>query len=257
MRAEADPLYAPDPNEHNTSSESEGQTAYPTELSDPAMRVLNAFAQAARKRSVEAVCSAYEDLRHACRGMTLGEVIALADSATRGKALSLVVSAYSHRQCFMCEAGHVACDGCDGTGQELTGRTCAHCDGLGLARCPFCRGTGWSDQQTIPAELRRAVRSRQLAHVLCEAAQLRRWLADHGQHDPLALPDDQRRDLHTRIDRLVARLTELRHGQEGSATQRKQMEINLRQFTRLLEQLTAPRDAPEPEPPDSEQDTPD
>lgn len=250
MRTEVDPLYVPDPNENNTSSHSDGQTAYPTELSDPAMRALDAFAQAARKRSVEAVCSAYEDLRNACRGMTLGEAIALADSATRGKALSLVVSAYSHRHCFMCEAGHVTCDGCDGAGQELTGRACSHCDGLGLTRCPFCRGTGWSDRQTVPSELRRAVRKRQLDHVLAEAAKLRRWLADHGEQDPLALPDAQRRDLHKRIDRLVARLAELQHGQEGSPTQRKQMEINLRQFTRLIEQLAAAKDHPETEPPE-------
>ncbi len=124
---------------------------------DKLRTALEELAHAAAKKHAEPICTAYSRLRHASRGMHVREMFKRADEALGQSSRDLIVTAYSHRHCFMCKGGIVACRSCRGSGQVEKGRKCLSCDGLGLTMCDFCRGTGWADRDSLPREIRPAV----------------------------------------------------------------------------------------------------
>jgi len=171
-----------------------------------ALRLLH---QAAAGKHVDPICRAYAALRRAAGTMSPRDVLALAGERLNIPAAALVIAAYAHRRCYMCDDGTVPCDVCEGTAQDDAGHPCPHCDGLGLATCDFCGGTGWADRDEIPPELATAVAKRQLAHVTDELKELQRSVAKLGRDDMDRMPPDQRGALAGRLIRLQARLDEL------------------------------------------------
>jgi len=159
------------------------------------------------ERHVEPICSAYQGLRATARGMSVREVIAAIDEYVGANAMAAIISAYSHRECFMCRGGQATCDQCKGTGFVEPGRVCLSCDGKGVIVCGFCRGTGLADFDTVPSELKKAVLDRQLVHVRRELAQLKDRYPDLSTEKLLAMPDDQRRQMARWLIRLQARLS--------------------------------------------------
>jgi hypothetical protein len=120
---------------------------------------------AADKRHVEPICAAYHALKAAGGAISPGQIAEAVNNCLGPEGMTLIVSAYSHRECFMCSAGQSRCDQCGATGLLEKDRPCPKCDGTGHVVCGFCRGTGWADRETIPSELRKVVLERQLVHV--------------------------------------------------------------------------------------------
>ena len=132
----------------------------------PAVRqALEDLRLAVESRQVEKICSDYAALRKKLAGTKLGDMFEIIAEVLGPHAKAILISAHSHRHCFMCDAGMLPCDQCEGTGVSPSGKPCSHCDGFGLAECTFCRGTGWADPETIPAEMRQAVHDRQFRQV--------------------------------------------------------------------------------------------
>lgn len=181
----------------------------PVELPQRIVKALEAFAAAARGRHVEAICAAYQGLQSAANGMGPKQLLLLADKTIGRSAADLVVSAFSHCNCFMCTDGVVACDVCEGKGTVDTDEPCANCASLGLVRCSFCEGTSWAGSDVIPHELRQAVWQRRLARA---GKALRQFARDFC---PAALsllgnaPASERHRMVRRAIRLEARLRNL------------------------------------------------
>ena len=175
-------------------------------------RVAQALANlraAAETKKVDPICNAYQTLRVAANGMAISDMLALADKALGTSAAELVVSAYSHRRCFMCEAGTVPCERCEGSGFLEEGRACQHCDGLAVTACGFCGGTAWPDRNTIPRELVPIVLQRQIMHA---RADIKRVAVAAAALDPgkvSELTNDRRKQLVSWMIRLNARLVDL------------------------------------------------
>ena len=165
--------------------------------------------EAAVAKHVDPICRAYAALRQAAGGMSPRDLLALAAERLKMPAATLVISAYSHRRCYMCDDGTVTCDFCDGTCLDDRGLACAQCDGLGLATCGFCGGTGWGDRAEIPRELATAVVKRQLMHVQNDLKDLQRSVAKLGREEVAQMPPDRRGALAGRLIRMGARLEEL------------------------------------------------
>lgn len=165
--------------------------------------------RAAVTKDIEPICQAYVALRRVGADLVGRELLVLADQRLGFAAAKLVISAYSHRRCYMCSDGTVACDWCDGAGADGRGRPCSQCDGLGLTICGFCGGTGWADRATVPPELARAVARRQLAHVQADLKQLQQSVASLGRDELDHMSPARRGALGGRLVRLRARLVEL------------------------------------------------
>jgi hypothetical protein len=164
---------------------------------------------AVEAKKVEPICSAYETLRSIAHGMGHKGVVALADRALGVPSVNVIVSAYSHRHCFMCSGGTVPCDICNGAGRIAENRSCPHCEGFAVAACSFCRGTGWADRQSVPSELRAAVLDRQRAHVNRELQQLDTTLLEAQRRPPSQLDASARNSIIAAIFEVQARLGEL------------------------------------------------
>ena len=133
-------------------------------IADKLVEPLVNLRRAANEKKVERICAAYLALRRAA-GVNRREAFALADTVLGQPTMNLVVSAYSHRHCFMCDGGTVLCEECDQIGTLADGKACVSCEGLGVVECSFCGGTGWADRNTVPAEIAPAVLNRQFCHV--------------------------------------------------------------------------------------------
>lgn len=183
----------------------------PTDNLDPLEleAALAQLRQAAADRQVDPICQAYEALREAGGDMPSRDLLALAGQRMNVAAAGLVISAYSHRHCYMCDNGTIVCDSCEGTGQDAEGRPCLQCDGLGLTVCGFCGGTGWADRASIPRELSKAVTKRQLGHVQTDLKELQQIVAKLGREEMAELPIDRRGALAGRLIRVQARLEEM------------------------------------------------
>jgi len=164
---------------------------------------------AIRHRKVESICGAYQQLRQATNGMRVKDLFATVDKALKGPSEDIVVSAYSHRHCFMCADGTNPCDQCEGTGYIEEGRLCPQCDGAGVAPCAFCNGTAWADRETIPQELAKAVLQRQLSHVRTEIQRVAKTFSKLSPKVISQLPPRKRRAAMGRLLRLQARLESL------------------------------------------------
>jgi hypothetical protein len=162
------------------------------------------------ERKVEPICSAYQSVRHAVRGMKTKDMFGMIEQAAGPQAKEMILSAHAHRECFMCQSGSMACDQCGGSGQIDPGRTCPSCDGLGLADCTFCRGTGWADAQMLPAELRRAVEEKHYVRAMDDLRSLQQRLVRVGINNLPRLSPEERREMASLAMRLQARLEESR-----------------------------------------------
>ena len=170
---------------------------------------LERLRQAAQAKHVDTICRAYVALRQAAGGMSPRDVLALADDRLQMPVAKLVISAYSHRRCYMCDDGTVTCEFCNGTCLDERGLACSQCDGLGLATCGFCGGTGWGDRAEVPRELAPAVAKRQLARVHNDLTDLQQSVAKLGREALDKMPPDRRGALAGRLIRIAARLEEL------------------------------------------------
>lgn len=167
--------------------------------------------QAARRKRVEPICNTYHELRDACEGMSGRDMLLLASKALGKTATKLLVSAFSHRFCFMCKDGVVQCDRCKGSGliDVEAGRICTRCNGIGVVACGFCMGTGWSDRSSFPPELLEAVIHRQLAHTQKELKNVVGIVSALNEEKIAKLPDDMRKTFTSRLIQLQARLIDM------------------------------------------------
>lgn len=189
---------------HPERSENEAQPAEPN-LST----ALAALRLAIEKKKVEGICNAYQVLRNFAGGMNAREFFTTIDRGLGFPATEVIVAAYSHRRCFMCDTGTVKCPQCDGAGPVGIGKVCPKCDGFGVVSCSFCGGKGWFDRTGMPSELIGGVLRRQLAHV---QADLKRLSEASGEFTPEAiykLPSEERPSLISWLIRLKARLIDL------------------------------------------------
>jgi len=170
-------------------------------------QALQHLADAVAERRVEPISTAYLALRREARSMSPAELLEHVDRFAGKKARTLIVSAFSHRRCFMCRNGTTPCQVCEGSG-TTDGEPCTQCDGLGIEVCPFCLGTGWIDPNEIPPEIRQPVRQRQIVQVEKDLARLAKvgpkiwtWAA--------ALSPEKRVEFAAWLIRLQARLSDL------------------------------------------------
>jgi hypothetical protein len=208
MRAEARPPGSE--TQLNDSNFGQARPAeIPTGLSEGMRKALLAFREAVQSKKVEPICTTYRALREVASGMKLKDLVQLADQATGLSTLNVVVSAFSHLHCFMCNDGALICDQCEGTGKLDREPQCPQCDGFGVVPCNFCRGGGLADRSVIPPELRKAVLERQLAHVRRDLKHLAETQADLAVVKINAQPQPQRRATIAWLLRLHARITDL------------------------------------------------
>ena len=181
---------------------------------------LDALRQAADRRKVDPICAAYQALRGQANGIGTEEVFRRIHDTLGETGQALIISAFSHRHCFMCTAGAVLCQSCEGAGKNDAGRLCMQCDGLGVCACDFCRGTGWADRETIPPDLRRIVLRRQRLHIRSELKTLSGILAELKVTDIPELPPDRKRTLAARMLRAQSRLADLSRLEEPDHTEK-------------------------------------
>jgi len=181
------------------------------QLPEPVVRAIQTFAEAAKTRRVENICQAYQSLKSSADGLGINKVLTLADEFLGHSAILLVISAYSHERCFMCDHGVLPCEMC-GEGEQVDDdRECLRCNSTGLSPCEFCEGTGWVGNDVIPKELLRAVwksRLKHTQHVLEEYARkyTPKILSELAKRN---INDEQRREAITQTIRLAAKLRAL------------------------------------------------
>ena len=194
------------------TEQSSDKTATDTPAAAEASGLQQALAElreaVARKR-VEPICAAYRAVRKAAKTMKAGMLFSMLAEAVDPQIMNLIVSAYSHRDCFMCRQGVTACTQCEGSGEIEADRSCPACGGLGLSACAFCTGTGWADRQTIPKELRKLVLQRQWTHVRRDLELLDKTFAVDAAAKVRGFDPKQRRSTIAWLIRLQARLADL------------------------------------------------
>lgn len=186
--------------------EREGESA-----SVPPSAVGQALAEVGRAlagRKVELICTAYLALRRSGRGTNLKELLTCVERVHGPKALAMIISAFSHRRCLMCEEGVAACQTCDGTG-TVDRFSCPSCDGLGILPCTFCLGAGWSSPDEIPDEFSKGVLRRRVSHLAKSIRRLAKLPGPDKLAAPGALPLEKRKQLVAWLVRLQARLNSL------------------------------------------------
>lgn len=170
--------------------------------------------QALQARRVDPVCMAYMAVRRHAAGAGLIAVLRQVEAALGPPTLPAIVSAFSHRRCFMCQDGTSPCPTCKGTGM-IDRFNCPACDGLGAEPCTFCLGTGWNDRAQVPPELKKFVHARQIAHVEKDIQSLPRLTHQLRQLGP-AVPAEVRRKTAAWLFRLQGRLANLAATEPGS-----------------------------------------
>jgi hypothetical protein len=169
---------------------------------------MHALTEAIAGKHVEPICAAYLVLRKAAGDTPVKDLIAQADAATEGKAQATIISAFSHRRCFMCNGGVSPCPSCAGTGRNRD-MICSMCDGLGVEACSFCQGSGWNDRDQMPAEVRHAVIAKQVAHVEQDIRRLTQLADPKSKELARHLTGAQRAEIATWLCRLRGRLMAL------------------------------------------------
>ena len=176
---------------------------------DKLVEPLSHLRKAAHEKKTEEICAAYAALRRAAAEVDRREALALADAVLGRSAMDIVVSAYSHRRCFMCDGGTVLCEECDHTGRLAYGKTCPECEGLGVVECSFCRGTGWAERSSIPPEIAPAVLNRQFHHVKALLRRVVGALSGFTVAQIGRLKPDKRRAVVARLMQLEWRIEDL------------------------------------------------
>ena len=167
-------------------------------------------------RRVEPICTSYLLLRRAASGMSLLGLLKAVQPSLSDTSLSAVVSAFAHRQCFMCQDGASICRTCKGAG-TVDRFSCPACDGLTVEPCTFCLGTAWSDRGEVPAELRKLVLRRQMLHVEKDTQALPRITHQLRQVGPSISPRN-RQQAASWLFRVQARLANLAGEEPGAET---------------------------------------
>ena len=200
-------------------------------MSDAAIeQALDELREAIAAKRVEPICAAYQALRNADEDRAPEEMLRLAEEAVDESVEQLIVSAYSHRLCFMCDRGTVPCSSCDATGRGLEG-SCPTCRGLGRVSCNFCRATGWPDTETIPTEVREPVLERKLTHVRREIRTLEGMIHPPKSDKLPAMSLQQKRALGVWLIRLDGRV----RGLVRNAEQAKTLRAMIVRCAKLLE----------------------
>lgn len=166
---------------------------------------LRDLAQAVAAHEVEPICTAYLELRRAGRGLRPEQILDAASRVNGQSGSDLIVSAFAHRRCFMCEDGTVPCGTCEGTG-VVSGRPCPSCDGQGVDVCSFCMGLGWTDAEDVPMEVRRQVSRRRADSLTRDADRLSELPLTEALASARKADARQRRKLTPWLLRLQARL---------------------------------------------------
>ena len=200
-------------------------------------KALAELTNAIAARKVEPICAAYFRLRSKAQGITLEEMFNRIRQAAGDKALDAIVSAFSHRRCFMCDGGVMPCQACQGQGLTADGEPCLSCDGQGVEVCSFCLGTGWSDYNQIPKELRKAVLHRRTRHVEKDLARLVRTVSGKSLDSINKLSKDERKEIIVWLIRLQARLRELAELGKGKDKRADKFGIAAGQIERILKKL--------------------
>ena len=208
--------------------------------------------QALAKKAVEPICAAYLNLRRACPNSPGKELLGRLTATAGPEAVSVLVSAFGHRRCYMCEDGTSVCPTCDGTGIQ-DGEPCRQCKGLGLEPCSFCDARGWMDLAQIPPELAGAVRQHHLSHLDKSIQRLAKTMANGAWSQAKRLPADKRRELAGWLVRLKARCeavgSESPSG-DGRAGRYRALAVKLPHFLNKLRQDSASAAAaPKPDKP--------
>ncbi len=165
---------------------------------------MDALGQALGHRKVEPICTAYLALRRARKPLPSRELPDRVKGAHGAKALAMVLSAFSHRRCFMCEEGVADCPTCDGTGRADR-FNCPTCDGLGVQPCTFCQGAGWAGHSDTPGELLQAILQRQVARLDQDISRLGK-LPSGSKLATYSLSLEKRKELVGWLVRMRARL---------------------------------------------------
>ena len=137
----------------------------------------------------------------------------------------------------MCDDGVMPCQACQGQGLTADGEPCLSCDGQGLEVCSFCLGTGWSDYNQIPKELRKAVLHRRIRHVEKDLARLVRTVSGKSLDSINKLSKDERKEIIVWLIRLQARLNELAELGKGKDSRADKFGIAAGQIERILKKL--------------------
>ena len=173
---------------------------------------LDALQEAVANREAKPICLAYLALRKAAaeNGVKLAEMFERADKTLSRSASDVIVSAFSHRHCFMCQDGAVSCKECKGTGFVEGDDKCPVCDGIGVMPCDFCQGTGWAARDMIPPEITQdIIKRRQLANVKEDLKKLKRMIDKLNAKNAERLQAELRRNLTKWAMRVHARLNSL------------------------------------------------
>lgn len=111
------------------------------------------------------ICGAYQSVHDAAVGMEPKQVYALVYQTLTRQEFDIVISAFSHFHCFMCQDGIVQCETCKGKGMLDDTSACPQCHGFAITACPFCGGTAWVEDRMIPEELEDLVLKRRIRHI--------------------------------------------------------------------------------------------
>lgn len=203
---------------------------------DPASfsQAMDQLRQAVESHKVESLCTSYMLLRRAASGMSQLELLKAVQGSLGDPALSAVVSAFAHRQCFMCQDGASVCQTCKGSG-TVDRFSCPACDGLTVESCTFCMGTAWNDRGEVPAELRKLVTNRQKLHLEKDIQALPRITQQLRQVGE-SISQHNKQQVASWLYRIQARLTNLAGEEKGTQTAARYAQLAA-QVESLLEQL--------------------
>jgi hypothetical protein len=132
---------------------------------EPFESALGNFVAAIARRKIEPICVSYVALRRASGKRSTRELLDRLETSVGREGLALLISAFSHRRCYMCARGVNPCRTCEGSGRSADGGACLQCDGLAVEACDFCGGSGLSDAAVIPEEFRLRACEQRLARV--------------------------------------------------------------------------------------------
>lgn len=173
---------------------------------------LTKLREAVDGRKAEAICLAYMALRKSASENHVGgeEMFALADRALSRPVVNVIISAFAHRHCPMCQDGMVECGNCETTGIVDTNRSCPDCDGIGMVSCDFCQGTGWAPPDMLVPEVTPEIcKKQQLVDVEKDLRDLKPIMVEFGREKRDQLTSELRHNLQKWTMRLRARLNSL------------------------------------------------
>jgi hypothetical protein len=188
-------------------------------------------------RKIEPICAAYQQLRLTNSTVPATELNQMVGKLLGPLAMTMIASAHSHRQCYMCSDGTVACETCHGTGEISPARQCPNCDGLAAMPCAFCRGTNWADRESIPGEIRDIVARRQRDHIQRELPVLAKIVSQLTPQKAAATPLKDRQEIARWLSRCSGRLTAVATRPDTPQDQQMNLSRLASQADRLLEML--------------------